>query len=312
MVRSLERADIVLLDCGLSFHGSDAESDLTGDEPIRNKFLSLSEGNNPGGNRRDPRSDLTAVAGILFYCLTRQNIGFLFDERGLPPHRRPGCSMQEILGDDPRRRQVELFFERAFNADINHRFQTPEELIERLACLADQPAPTFRNPLEVAAARAAELRQRHRRTQLAEYGQVFEKTICPDIKNWVSQTIAQLPRPYAGGQLSSHDINRTLPPGMEPMIFEGNNELPLFAITVGYSGHPNTWLFAARTAVRGSEAVVLGLVMRCNANPDSPRSWEELMVFSPTQLPPAEEFIKHFNERLSRAIEELSDDVERK
>ncbi len=83
MVRRLgAEADIVLLDCGLSFHEDETTKDITGQDPIRNKFLSLSEGNTPGGNRRDPRSDLTAVAGILFYCLTRKNIGLLFDERG--------------------------------------------------------------------------------------------------------------------------------------------------------------------------------------------------------------------------------------
>src|SRR5262249_4227981 len=83
MVRGLDPPDVVLLDCGLSFREGD-EEDLTGDEPIRNKFLSLGEGNTPGGNRRDPRLDLTAVSGILFYCLTGQNIGAHFDQHGLP------------------------------------------------------------------------------------------------------------------------------------------------------------------------------------------------------------------------------------
>jgi serine/threonine-protein kinase len=214
MVRGLAPADIVLLNCGLSFHGSDAAGDLTGDEPIRNKFLSLSEGNNPGGNRRDPRSDLTAVAGILFYCLTRENIGFLFDERGLPPHRRSGCTMQEVLVGDLRRRQVELFFDRAFAADINSRFQTPEELILRLMPLADQPGISFRNPIDVANTRAAELRQRHPRTQLAEHGNHFQTTIGPAINRWLGQTAQHLPKPYIFGQLSLHDISKPLPDGM--------------------------------------------------------------------------------------------------
>ena len=108
MVRRLgAEADIVLLDCGLSFHKKDETTkDITGQDPIRNKFLSLSEGNTPGGNRRDPRSDLTAVAGILFYCLTRKNIGLLFDGAAAP-HHRPACSVRELLGDvgDNRRRK---------------------------------------------------------------------------------------------------------------------------------------------------------------------------------------------------------------
>jgi serine/threonine protein kinase len=310
MVRGLDPADVVLLDCGLSFHSSDAEVDLTGDEPIRNKFLSLSEGNNPGGNRRDPRSDLTAVAGILFYCLTRENIGLLFDERGLPPHRRPGCTMQEVLGSDPRRGQVDLFFDRAFAVDINNRFQTPEELVSRLRTLADQPAATFRNPVQVANTRAAGLRARHRRTQLAEYGNHFQKTLSPAVNNWLGQTAQNTPRPYFFGQMSLHDINKDLPPEMETMWFEGNVQSILFAVTVSYYGHPRTWLFPARTAVRGDEGVPLGLITRVTTTPDFSRPWEELMIFNPSELPPPEDFIRHFDEGLSRAIDELSDDVE--
>jgi hypothetical protein len=310
MVRGLDPADVVLLDCGLSFHGGDTEGDLTGDEPIRNKFLSLSEGNNPGANRRDPRSDLTAVAGILFYCLTRQNIGLLFDERGLPPHRRPGCSMQEVLDSDPRRRQVDLFFDRAFAADINSRFQTPEELLSRLAALAGQPAATFRSPVQVAYARAAGLRARHRRTQLAEYGNLFQKTLGPAVSSWLAQAAQSIPRPYLFGQMSPYDISQGLPPGMETMWFEGNTQSVLLAATVSYYGRPRTWLFAARTAVRGDEGVLLGLITRTTTTPDFSRPWEELMVFNPAELPPAEDFIRRFDEGLSRAIDELSDDVE--
>ena len=35
-------------------------------------------------------------------------------------------------GERPRRRQVELFFDRAFAIDMSKRFQTPDELILRL------------------------------------------------------------------------------------------------------------------------------------------------------------------------------------
>jgi hypothetical protein len=35
------------------------------------------------------------------------------------------------------------------------------------------------------------------------------------------------------------------------------------------------------------------------------------MVFNPVELPPVEEFIRHFDEGLSRAFDQLCDDVER-
>jgi hypothetical protein len=309
--RGTEPPDIAVLDCGLAFNERDVEGDLTGEEPIRYKFLSLSEGNTPGGNRRDPRSDLTAISALLLYCLTRQNIGFLFDENGRPPHRRPGCTMQELLAGDPRRRQAELFFDRAFAIDINKRFQSPDELILRLATLTDKPPVAFREPFEVANIRAAELRGRHRRTQLAVHGDRFEKTIVPDIKVWLQNTVPHFPHPFGGGQMSLHDISKPLPDGMETMWFEGNTQSILFAVTVGYYGHLNHWLFAARTAVRGTDGVLLGLTTRVTHTPDLSPPWEELMVFSPTELPGSGEFIDRFKEGLSRAIDLLSDDVER-
>jgi hypothetical protein len=97
---------------------------------------------------------------------------------------------------------------------------------------------------------------------------------------------------------------------METMWFEGNTQSILFAATVSYYGHPRTWLFTARTAVRGDEGVLLGLVTRITTTPDFSRPWEELMIFNPSQLPPTEDFIRRFDEGLSRAIDELSDDVE--
>jgi serine/threonine protein kinase len=310
MLRGLDPPDIVLLDCGLSFHEGD-EEDLTGEEPIRNKFLTLAEGITPGGNRRDPRLDLTAVSGILFYCLTGQEIGGHLDQHGLVPHHRPRCTMREVLAADPRRRQVELFFDRAFATDINKRFQNPEELLLRLATLTDSPTTTFRNPIDVANTRAGELLLRHRRTQLAAYGHHLQKTLTPAINDWIGQTSQHLARPYFPGQMSLHDISKPLPDGMETMWFEGNTQSILVAFTISYYGHPRTWLFTARTAARGDEGVLLGLIIGITTTPDFSSPWEELMIFNPKELPPAEEFIRHFNEGLSRAIDDLSDDVER-
>jgi hypothetical protein len=70
--------------------------------------------------------------------------------------------------------------------------------------------------------------------------------------------MGHLRRPFDGAQLALHPINRSLPTGMETMWFEGNRESVLFAVTVGYFGHPRMWLFAARTAVRGTEGFCWG------------------------------------------------------
>ncbi len=184
-------------------------------------------------------------------------------------------------------------------------------MLFRLTTLAERPPITFRNPIDVAIGRAAELRLRHRRTQLFEYGQLFERTLGPVIKEWLGNAPPHLGKSFIGGQMSNHDINKPLPDGMETMWFEGNTQSVLFAVTVGYYGHPTTWLFVARTAIRGDEGVLLGLITRSTTAPDFSPPWQELMLFNPAELPTAEEFVKHFDECLSRAIDELSDDVER-
>jgi hypothetical protein len=163
----------------------------------------------------------------------------------------------------------------------------------------------------VASTRAAELRQRHRKTRLAEYGQHFQKTLGPVIDQWLVQAEQKLTRPYSAGRMSFHDMTKPLPPGMESMRFEGNTESILLAVTVGYYGHAAMWLFVARVAVRGDEGVLLALVTRISNPLEFSQPWDELMQFNPKDLPPPDDFTRHFNEYLSRAIEVLSDDVER-
>lgn len=187
MLRDFDSADLVLLDCGLSFNENDADLDLTEQEPIRNKFLSLPEGNTPDGDRRDNRSDLTAVAAILFYCLTGQNIGLLHDQNGHPPHRRQGSDVRALLASDPRLSQVELFFNRAFPPEIQNRFQTSEELRDRLAGLTSKPSEVFRNPLKVISHRITGLQQGHRKTQLADYGRRIHQHVSQEMTKWLNQ-----------------------------------------------------------------------------------------------------------------------------
>ena len=114
IVRNVERNDIVVIDYGLSY--SESDDDLTRTtETIRNKFLDLPENNTPDGNRRDSRSDITHLCGILYFCLTGNKPGHLQSaDGGRPPHRRPGYSIQEKLGSEPRIRRLEMFFDCGF------------------------------------------------------------------------------------------------------------------------------------------------------------------------------------------------------
>jgi serine/threonine protein kinase len=99
IVRDLDKADLVIVDFGLSFNEDEAEETLTQfDEQMRNRFLALPETNVAGGDRRDHRSDVTALAAIFSFCLTGHEPGQLRDGRGLPPHRRMGTRSAPSLG----------------------------------------------------------------------------------------------------------------------------------------------------------------------------------------------------------------------
>jgi eukaryotic-like serine/threonine-protein kinase len=134
IVRNAEIADLVVVDYGLSFNSEDYGETLTRTgEQFRNEFLALGESNTPGGNKRDPRIDVTALCAVLYFCLTGQFPGQILDGRARPPHRRDGVhSVRHHISHDHRCDQVEMLFDRGFAPDIERRFQTCSELTTRI------------------------------------------------------------------------------------------------------------------------------------------------------------------------------------
>jgi serine/threonine-protein kinase len=147
IVRNTEKAECVLLDFGLSFN-EDAEQNLT-HTGVRfdNKFLSLPERRVLGGDRRDPRSDITGVVALLYFCLTGYIPGDLQDEKRRPPHRRPSYGIRDCLGKLTAMDQLEVFFDRGFAQDIESRFQSCQELDLRLKALLKSPDETPQVPV---------------------------------------------------------------------------------------------------------------------------------------------------------------------
>jgi serine/threonine protein kinase len=97
LVRSIEANDVVILDYGLSYdhEQGDGETVTYTDERFHSSFIQLPETNAPGNPRRDARSDVTSLAGLLYYCVTGHNVGPLRDSADLPAHRRKGYSVRE-------------------------------------------------------------------------------------------------------------------------------------------------------------------------------------------------------------------------
>ena len=179
IVTSVAPVSVTIVDYGLSFNAND--EDLTETlESFQNKFLDLPETNTPSGNMRDPRSDLTAFCGLLFYCLTGQRPGQLQDSSGKLPHKRPETNLKQILESDPRSTQLDRFFTRGFSPNIANRFQNAAELRQMLGSsftILDPSATS--DPIAKAAAHSELLRQNDRPTQLA----IHRKNAGPLIKH---------------------------------------------------------------------------------------------------------------------------------
>ena len=164
-------------------------------ETFRNKFLDLPETNTPGGNRRDPRSDITAVCGNLYYMLTGHVPGQLIDGSGKQPHLRRGYSIREKIGDDNRLSQLETFLSCGFAIDIENRFQTIDEFIKRLKLVVTQQHDDaiIEDPIEVAKRESIRYRQYDRKTQLEDFS-INGKKIINGIAEFISTYVGKIGR----------------------------------------------------------------------------------------------------------------------
>lgn len=169
IVRDAINADLVVVDFGLSFNADDTTlTELN--ETFRNRFLDLPETNTPSGDRRDPRSDITAACGVLYYCLTGHPPGHLQDAAGDLPHQRKGFSPRERHSADARLQLIDDILTRGFAPSIANRFQSVDELHSQLQSLTSGGQHLdLGDPVQLAASLSQLLRTRDRRTQLANF-----------------------------------------------------------------------------------------------------------------------------------------------
>jgi serine/threonine protein kinase len=306
IVRNFDAADLVIVDYGLSYT-EETSQDLTHvDEQFRNRFLSLPETNTPGGDRRDKRSDVTAIAAVLYYCVTGNMPGHLRDGNGHPPHRRPRFAVREVLQDDARCEELDMLFDRAFAVEVEYRFQSCEDFLERLEMTLKPPTPD-EDPAVVAADRAKLLRQHDRRTLLAEYGQ-YAQHVLQKLQQQAS-TLAQRIKPPFTLHIAGLSVNEnTYPQGVDRIGSSG------FSLNVGVQSHQDrlrSILFVA--GAEGNQCLLLrGMVsqsgsVRRAAQPDP--HWEKLLWFNPEQLPKDEQLSIALNQSVTKAIRELSNDI---
>lgn len=132
-------SDPVLLDFGLSFNVDPPDNTLTLEEQqLGNRFLALPELQSPGDDKRDRRSDVTAICGLVLFALSGAQPMTLLDAQGRKPHQRD--RERKTLDTLPQHQRAPLLrlFDVAFEIAIDLRHQSAEMLkaeLERIIAM---------------------------------------------------------------------------------------------------------------------------------------------------------------------------------
>ena len=308
IVRSLDPADVVIVDYGLSFN-EEEETQLTKEsETIESPFLTLPERRIPGGDRRDPRSDLAAICGVLFYCITAQKPALLQPL----PHRRPGGSVQVKINDKARAQALEALLDRGLAPELDDRFQTIAELIERLEGVdKPQARESCMIPSDYAKQVSREILKSDRTSQLSKFAECAQpviNAISNEFHRWrgkidpfeISQTSGIFGR-QEGTIKNPPDVDVI---AVQPFRFDLKHKACPFIRGVIYG------VFAS-----GTECGLFRLSLGGSAiNPtDTPsnqdRDWENVFWWNGLTVPDTQNAINDFRATLNRAMDVLRDAI---
>lgn len=249
IIVDIDKDEVVILDYGLSFNVRDnAECITETGENFKNRFLDLPENNTQSGNRRDSRSDLTAVCAILYFCLTGGIPVHLTDGQDMPPHRRKGFTIVEHHGSDARHQFVDDLLTRGFSLSMDNRFQSILEIERELSPLLTPTPVDCMDPQQLAHSLSRQLRTRHRKTQLAMFAEEAQMII-----DHVANTVQMQYQ-----SLDAFTVNSYAPHIEYPRLPEELEGLPQhIAITLGVNHHDNDRPMIYVVASRGNKCVLL-------------------------------------------------------
>ena len=168
----------------------------------------------------DLRSDVTALVGIFYSCITGRPPIVLRDAHELSPHRRVEGKILEIAGTVEQGEQLLWFFDKGFDYRISDRFQSINELEKELKKFESPSHEEKLDLVEQFKLLDQAVTERDRNVQLAllkvKYFEIFNK-----INQSVQQSISQIKNNQA--QLSITDIQiRTLRPEDQPTLEVGD------------------------------------------------------------------------------------------
>lgn len=124
-----------ILDFGISFDSKQTHALTQDGEMFWNEFIILPECQDLEGGHQDLRSDITALVGIFFSCITGEPPIVLRDANETSPHRRKQNIIYNLELEDEHKERLMWFFDTGFAHNINNRFQTLNEFTRELTKL---------------------------------------------------------------------------------------------------------------------------------------------------------------------------------
>jgi serine/threonine-protein kinase len=160
MLRQANIAEPILVDFGMAWAKPPEDESVdsiteAGDE-IGNRFLRLPE-HAADRHIRDPRSDLTVLVGLLLYMITGKQPRVLADANRRMPHQFLADRIPREVTEDARWPILERLFRIGFQADIDLRFQSSNQLREFIERLNNPGSQQDQEMLDLEVARINDL-----------------------------------------------------------------------------------------------------------------------------------------------------------
>jgi serine/threonine protein kinase len=137
-----------ILDFGISFDSRQTVILTREGEMFWNEFIILPECQDLEGGHRDLRSDITALVGLFFSCLTGKPPIVLRDATGRAPHQRHEKLVVAGANSVSEGERLMWFFQKGFAYNLSERFQSMSEFIGELMRFADETSESDLDPIE--------------------------------------------------------------------------------------------------------------------------------------------------------------------
>lgn len=163
-----------VLDFGISFDSRQTVALTREGEMFWNEFILLPECQDLAGGHRDLRSDVTALVGLFFTCITGEFPRVLRDARDRAPHQRHQDLIVRAASTPEEGEQLLWLFQRGFAQRLDDRFQALDEFTRELQRIADPSSAEDLNVIEQFTLLDKVLRATDRNVQLAALKQVLD------------------------------------------------------------------------------------------------------------------------------------------